>query len=194
MIKTTINLFRIIGVLFSNKNLTFNEIAKKTKLSVMGVSKIISQLEKEGIVSIEKIGMSKTPRLIMKKDNLEIFALAERFKFNEFIDKHNKLKGFLLTIKDKLNADFSLIFGSYTSGEESIKSDLDLLIVSEKQDIGSLNKAKSLVNIEINPIFIKKKDFINEFRKGHRLYKEISEGKRILINGEYAYWDMIRTL
>jgi len=41
MIKTTDNLFKIVVVLFSNKNLTYHDISRTTKLSVMGVSKII---------------------------------------------------------------------------------------------------------------------------------------------------------
>jgi len=194
MIKTTDNLFRIISILFSNKNMTYHDISRKSKLSVMGVSKIIRKLEKEGIVSVEKIGKSKIPKLILEKNNLEIFVLAERFRFNEFISKHIRLKGFLLTLKNALDSDFALLFGSYASGEESTKSDLDLLIVSNKDNIDDLNKAKSLLNIEINPIFIKKNDFKKEFKKGHMLYSDIVNGKRILINGEYNFWDLITSL
>lgn len=194
MIRTTNNLFKVMEVLFSNKNLTYHGISKKTKLSVMGVSKIISKLAVEGIVNVEKMGKSKIPKLILDKRNLEIFILAEKFKFNEFVNQHKGLKGFLLTLKENIDSDFSLVFGSYASGEESINSDLDLLIVSNKDDIKNLNRAKSLVNIEVNPIFIKRKDFIDEFRKGHRLYKEIINGKRIIVNGEYNFWNLLLSL
>lgn len=194
MIKTTNNLFKVMGVLFSNKNLTYHDISRSTKLSVMGVSKIIDKLTEEGIVNVEKIGRSKIPKLILNRNNLEIFVLAERSKFNNFVNKHKELKGFLFTLKDNLDSDFSLIFGSYASGEESTKSDLDLLVVSNKDNIKILNKAKSLLNIEVNPIFIKKKDFRSEFKKGHRLYNDIVNGKRILINGEYNFWDLVLSL
>jgi predicted nucleotidyltransferase len=194
MIRTTNNLFNVISVLFSNKNLTYHEISRRTKLSVMGVSKIINKLTESGIVNVERIGKSKIPKLILDKKNLEIFVLAERFRFNEFADNHKGLKGFLLTLKDNFDSDFSLVFGSYASGEESTKSDLDLLIVSNKDNVNVLNKAKSLISIEINPMFIKKKDFIAEFKKRHRLYNEIVNGKRILINGEYAFWELVVSL
>ena len=194
MIRTTNNLFKVVEVLFSNKNLTYHDISKRTKLSVMGISKIIKKLNTEGIINVEKIGKSKIPRLILNKKNLEIFVLAEKFKFNEFINKHKELKGFLLTLKENLDSDFSLIFGSYAAGEESTNSDLDLLIVSSKDNIKNLNKAKSLMKIEVNPIFIRKKDFVDEFRKGHRLYKEIINGKRVIINGEYNFWNLLLSL
>lgn len=194
MIKTTNNLFKVIGVLFSNKNLTYHDISRSTKLSVMGVSKIINKLTEAGIVNVERIGRSKIPKLILNRNNLEIFVLVERFKFEEFVNKHKELKGFLLTLKDSLDSDFSLIFGSYASCEESKKSDLDLLIVSNKDNIENLNKAKSLLRIEVNPIFIKRGDFISQFKKGHRLYRDIINGKRILINGEYNFWDLVISL
>lgn len=194
MIRTTNNLFKIIEVLFSNKNLTYHDISKKANLSVMGVSKIITKLAIEGIVNVEKVGKSKIPKLVLNKKNLEVFILAEKFKFNEFINKHKNLEGFLLTLKEIIDSDFSLIFGSYASGEESTNSDLDLLIVSNKDNIKNLNKAKSLIKLEVNPIFIKKKDFISEFRKGHRLYKEIINGKRIIVNGEYEFWNTLLSI
>lgn len=194
MIRTTNNLFKVMEVLFSNKNLTYHDISKKTKLSVMGISKIISKLAIEGIVNVEKMGKSKIPKLILDKRNLEIFVLAEKFKFNEFVNQHKELKGFLLTLKENMDSDFSLVFGSYASGEESINSDLDLLIVSSKDNIKNLNSAKSLLNIEVNPIFVKKKEFINEFKGKHRLYADIINGKRIIINGEYDFWNLLLSL
>ncbi len=194
MIRTTNNLFKIIEVLFSNKNLTYHDISKKAKLSVMGVSKIINKLTKEGIVNVEKVGKSKIPKLILSKKNLEIFILTEKFKFNEFINKRKNLEGFLLTLKEIIDCDFSLIFGSYASGEESTNSDLDLLIVSNKDNIKNLNKAKSLLKTDVNPIFVRKKDFIDEYKRGHRLYKEVINGKRIIINGEYEFWNTLLSL
>ena len=191
MIRTTNNVFKVLEVLFSNKFFTYHNISKKTKLSVMGVSKIINKLREANIVDVESIGKSKIPKLVLKKDNIEVFALTEKFKFNEFLEKHGKLKGFLLTLKDGLDTDFSLIFGSYASDEKSAASDLDVLIISSKDNIKNFNRAKSLVDIEVNPIFIKKEDFIKEFKKGHRLYGEIINGKRVLINGEYKFWEML---
>lgn len=191
MIKTTYNLFKVLEVLFSNKNLSYHDIARSTKLSVMGVSKIINKLSEAGIINIEKIGRSKITKLALTKNNLEIFVLAERFKFDNFVGRHEKLNGFLITLRDNLDADFSLVFGSYASGEESTQSDLDLLIVSDKDNIKVLNKAKSLISTEVNPVFVKKKDFIDGYKKGNRMYKEIADGKRVVINGEYNFWSLL---
>ena len=55
MIKTTNNLFKVLAVLFSGRNLTYHDISRATKLSVMGVSKIISKLAKKGKAGIENI-------------------------------------------------------------------------------------------------------------------------------------------
>ena len=143
MMRTTNNLFKVICILFSNKPLTYHGIARKTKLSVMGVSKIIAKLTNEGIANVETVGKSKVPKLVLSRNNLEIFVLAERFKFSEFTNKHNNLRGFLLALRDSLDSDFSLIFGSYASAEEGTKSDLDLLIVSDKKNMENQRKIEA---------------------------------------------------
>jgi|SRR3989344_1669324 len=191
MIKLTDNVFEILLILLRNRPLNLNDIARQTMLSVMGVSKIVKKLEKEKLVTITKIGKSHIVKINVIRDNIEIFSLSEKYKFEKFIKHHPELKGFLLMLKENIKAHFCLIFGSYASGEESTSSDLDLLIVSNVDDTKMINKLKALLNINLEPMFVKKKDFINELRKKHRLYLEIMNGKRILINGEYNFWETV---
>ena len=191
MIKLTDNVFEILLILLRNRPLNLNDIARQTMLSVMGVSKIVKKLEKEKLVTITKIGKSHIVKINVIRDNIEIFSLSEKYKFEKFIKHHPELKGFLLMFKENIKAHFCLIFGSYASGEESTSSDLDLLIVSNVDDTKMINKLKALLNINLEPMFVKKKDFINELRKKHRLYLEIMNGKRILINGEYNFWETV---
>lgn len=191
MINLNSTMFEILGILFSNKPMNLHDIAREAKLSVMGVSKIIKELEAGKLVTITKIGRSHLVRLNLIKNNIEVFSLAEKYRFERFISKHIKLKPFLVIAKEQVNADFILIFGSYASGEESAGSDLDMLIISDKEDIKAVNSIKALLDVELSPVFVTKKDFITELRKKHRLYTEILNGKRVLVNGEYNFWNII---
>lgn len=194
MIRTTKSMFEILLVLFSGRNLNLNSIARKAGISAMGVSKIIKKLEKGNVVTVSKIGRSHAVRLIMNRDNLELFSLSEKYRFEKFIAKYPKLRGFLMQLREKVSAlaDFSLIFGSYASDEVSSNSDLDLLIVSSSKDVYKIiNEISILLDISVSPIIVGKGDFIKQAKKGHRLYKEIVNGKRILISGEYEFWSML---
>ena len=191
MINLNSTIFEILGVLFSNNHVNLHDIAREARLSVMGVSKIIKELEAGKIVTITKIGRSHMVRINPVKNNIEVFSLAEKYRFERFIRKHVKLKPFLLMAKEQVDADFVLIFGSYASGEESAGSDLDVLIVSDKEDIKAVNSIKPLLDVELSPVFVTKKNFITELRKKHRLYTEILNGKKVLVNGEYNFWNMV---
>lgn len=192
MIKITKNMNEVLCILFREKNQNFNDIARKTGISVMGVSKIIKKLKENNIVNVTKIGRSSVVSLNITQDNLEIFALAEKYKFDKFVEKYPKLKPFLIRLKEKTNAGSILIFGSYTSDEASFESDLDLLFINfAKTVIKTINESSVLINVDISPIFITKKDFIKQVKNKHRLYTEIINGKRVLVTGEYNFWKMM---
>ena len=196
MIKTTKNMFEVLSVLFSGKDLSFHDLSKEVKISVMGVSKIIKKLEKEKIVNVVRIGRSSIARLNKTRENIELLSLTEKYKFEKFINKYPNLKGFLMQLKERTRTkiDFLLIFGSYASGEISSDSDLDLLVASSNKDIYKiLDELSVLIDVNISPIVITKKDFIKGLKKGHRLYKEIANGKRILVNGHYNFLKLIFT-
>lgn len=187
---------RVLAVLLSSiKEHNLHSLASSTGLSVMGISKIIRQLEKKQIVTITKIGKSYLIRPNQSPKNILFFSLAERHKFQEFLQKHSALKGFLTQLREKLaeKAEFALIFGSYASGEEGTNSDLDLLVVSsKKKEIAKAIKTLSVIlEVDLSPIIVSPEEFISQSRKKHRLYQEIINGKRVIIAGEYEFWKRV---
>lgn len=190
------NNLKVLAVLVSSiKEYNLHSLAALTGLSVMGISKIVHRLEKRQIVTITKIGKSYLVRLNISPQNLLFFSLAEQYKLEYFLQKHSSLKGFILQLKEKLRdkVDFAMVFGSYASGEESTKSDLDILIVSsEKKEVVKHIKTLSVIlNINLSPFIVTKKEFLSQAKKKHRLYQEIINGKRIIIVGEYEYWKLV---
>lgn len=190
------NSLKVLSVLISSiQEHNLHSLASVTGFSVMGISKIVRQLEKKQIITINKFGKSCLLRINKSWQNFLFFSLAEQYKRNDFLQKHPSLNGFILQLQEKLRtkAEFALIFGSYASGEESSVSDLDILIVSsEKKEVFKIIKNLSvLLNINLSPFVVTKAEFVSQARKKHRLYREIIDGKRIMITGEYEYWKLV---
>lgn len=190
------NHLKILSILLSSvKEHNLHSLASLSNLSVMGVSKLVHQLEKKQLITIAKIGKSYLVRLNQSPQNILFFSLAEQYKFQEFLQKHPSLKGFFSQLREKLigKAHFALIFGSYASGEESTGSDLDILIVSpeKKESLKIIKNFSLILEVSLSPIIVSPEEFIIQSRKKHRLYQEIINGKRVLISGEYEFWKLV---
>lgn len=193
------NSLKVLSILLSSPHeQNLHTLAITASLSVMGVSKIIKQLKQKNIVTITPFGKSHLIKVNRSLANILTFALAEQHKSTIFFKNHPSLQGFCIQLRENLinRAEFFLIFGSYASGEESTKSDLDLLIVSShKAEILKILKTVSvLLRIELSPVVITAEEFVQKIRQKHRLYREVVEGKRVFISGEYEYWKLVLSL
>lgn len=193
------NSLKISSILLSSPHeQNLHTLAAAANLSVMGVSKIVKQLKQKNIVTITSFGKSHLIKINKSLANLLTFALAEQHKYNIFFKEHSFLQGFMIQLREKLinQSEFSLVFGSYASGEESTKSDLDFLIVSShKTEVLKILKTVSvLLRIELSPVVITAEEFVQKIRQKHRLYREIADGKHILISGEYEYWKLVMSI
>lgn len=201
MITLTENVLKVLVKLFggSADYANFSSIAEVTGLSVMGVSKIAKKLELSGLVKITKMGKSSAVRLNPTQENVEVFSIAEKYKFEKFVEKHPELKAFLLLAREKVKADSVLVFGSYASDEAGEESDLDLLLINPRPDAGKTigELASSLlpaaVGKQVAPVYVSCRDFIKQTDAGHnRLYRDIAQGnKRVLIKGASYFWKML---
>lgn len=194
MITLTENTLKVLSRLFENRSKNFSNLAKETGMSVMGVLKIAKNLEKNGIVSIAKIGKSSVVQIKPDRENIGVFALAEKYRFEKFIDEYPHLKTLLLLMKEKITAGSIVIFGSYASGEAVEESDIDLLFIDPARGTNELmGELSVLIDTakKLAPIYVTKADFIKQFNSKHRLYSEMARGKRIIVKGEYRFWEML---
>ncbi len=190
---------KLLSVLISSsQEYNLHTLAAATELSVMGVSKIIKQLARKDLVTATPFGKSHLIKLKRTARNILFLSLAEQYKRNIFVENHQSLGTFIEFLTENFIAktNFSLIFGSYASGEESSRSDLDLLIVSSdtKEVMKVLKTASVLLKIEVSPVIVSAEEFRQKVQQKHRLYREILEGKRIIISGEYEFWKMVVSL
>jgi len=129
---------RIIGLMRKelDKGLTILEISKQLKIGYRPAYNHITEMEKEGIIKIEKIGSSKQCKLNLASpkarhllEYLDIIRKEELYKDNP------KLKAVIESLISKLTDKFMpeilsvVLFGSYAKGAATKQSDIDLIFV-----------------------------------------------------------------
>ena len=149
---------------YPTRGLTIREIARLSNLSHTIVSKIIKRLEKEEIITIEKI-----KNLYLVKGNFE------NSKFIELKKLYN-----ILSLKEVVNyltqnylIDLIIVFGSYSKGLDTENSDIDLFIGYKEIDI-NLKRFEEKLNRKIQLFSGDLKKFPKELKEniinGIKLY------------------------
>jgi predicted nucleotidyltransferase/predicted transcriptional regulator len=181
---------KIMIFLLNNKekSFTIRQISQETKINYRIAYEQIGHLEKEKLISIEKMGKSSICKLTYNFNSRVYLAELERrealFKNKEFKVIRNRLA--------ELNFVFvSLLFGSYAKGTAKENSDIDILTIGGKEE--EIMKALSLWGdkIHLTPVseesFIrmaKSRDFnvVNEAIKNNIILIGIEEYYRLLNN------------
>lgn len=136
-------LLKIVGLMRNkiNSGFTILEISKKLKIGYRPAYNHISEMEKEGIIKIEKIGSAKQCKLILENPKTRHFL-----EYLDIIRKENLYKEYpkikiIDNLISRLTGDFVskvhsiVLFGSYAKKNTAKTSDIDLLfIVSNLKD------------------------------------------------------------
>ena len=126
------------GELFSQR-----EIAKKLKVSPTAVSNSMKNLDRKNLIKIEKIKTINftsfnrdNPRAIELKrtENLKQIYISELSNF----------------IEEQFAGATIILFGSYSKGEDTKTSDIDLAIIGRKDKIINIEKFEKSLNRKIN--------------------------------------------
>jgi predicted nucleotidyltransferase/predicted transcriptional regulator len=155
------NTLRIIMGLIENgpSHINIRQLSQDINMNYSNVHRIIKRLNESNLVSLEKYGRAYECKLVKKVDPL-IFK-AEYLRCNNLLNKNKDLK--ILQIKlNSLNFPFiALIFGSYAKKTESISSDIDLMIISEKEREKELERTVNLLPINIHLISLNFNEFLS---------------------------------
>ena len=132
------------------------ELARETNLNPNTIINITRSLAKDNLIIIER-----------KKHLVEIYADIENKKFISKKRVYNLEKIYNSEITDFLvsfyNPKAIVLIGSYSRGEDTEKSDIDIAIISSDKNIPDLDKFEKKLkrNIHIMPIIYK--DISEEF-------------------------------
>lgn len=130
-------IFRLMCIK-AGRGLNQREIAKLLKVSPTGVSKALKLLAKEGLVKVEKNPRIKLLSVQLNRDNPKAAALkrAENLK----MIAESGLEEFL---ESNFPGCAIILFGSYSLGEDTVDSDIDIAVIKSKEkdiDLTSFEK------------------------------------------------------
>ena len=201
-------LLKIIGLMRSklDEGLTILDISKKLKIGYRPAYNHITEMEKEEIIKVEKVGNAK--KCSLNLENAKTRHLLEEIDLErkeELYQKNLKLKQIVEGLISKLTEMFIseiqsiILFGSYAKGTATKQSDIDLLFIIS--DIKDKNLRESIeresasyqysYNLKVSPLIIN----IEEFKKMLK-DKELNVGKEtkeygISLYGHEIFWRII---
>lgn len=137
-------IFRLLCIR-AGTSLNQREIARMLKVSPTAVAKALPALEKEGIIRLEK----------GKNINLNSVVLDRESEKSVFFKRVENLKmlyecGFIKFLYAKFPGSAILLFGSYSRGEDTIKSDIDIAVIGSKDRAVSLEEFEKRLERAIN--------------------------------------------
>lgn len=156
------------------------QISKLAKLPLKTCQNVLVNLEKERILNGRIEGKNKYFSLNLENISVKSFLLkAEIHKTDIFLEKYSEFKTFLKSINTN---SILIIFGSFARFKADRDSDLDLFIVSDKEEKLPFH----LLPHKIHQNSLKEKSFKKAVAGKETLMKEIEEN-HIILNNPSSY-------
>lgn len=185
---------------------TILEISKQLKIGYRPAYNHITEMEKEGIIRIEKIGNSKQCRLDLANPKTRHLLESLDLTKKDVLCKENpKLKSIIENLIPKLTENFVseihsvVLFGSYAKGTATKQSDIDLMFIVNDLKNKKLREAieresasyQYSHNTKISPLITD----IEELKKMLKA-KEVNVGKEakeygVSLYGHEMFWRII---
>ncbi|MBN1923342.1 MAG: nucleotidyltransferase domain-containing protein [Nanoarchaeota archaeon] len=153
------------------------ELARKVKMSHVGVSKILSSLSKRNVVDYVTEGKNKIYSLKKTIESKTYIFMAEEYKLLKTIQKYPLLRNVIEKLQNNDKISIALLFGSYAKGIAGKESDIDIYI-------DTMNKG---VKKEVEGINTKISLKIGNYDESSLLIKEINKN-HVIIKGVEAYY------
>ena len=146
----------------AGEKLSQREIAKILHVSPTAVANSLKELDKEKIILIEK---TKTINFV--SFNREEQRAIELKRVENM--RNIYLSGLLQYLSEELAGGTIILFGSYSRGEDLIKSDIDIAVIERKDKILNLEKYEKILNRRVNINFYESWNSINKHLKNNIL-------------------------
>ena len=155
------------------------QISKLAKLSLKTSQNVLNNLEKNKILNSKIEGKNKYFNLNLNNIKTKSYLLqAEIYETDRFLENYNEFKIFLKSINTNIPI---IVFGSFAKFKADKNSDLDLLVISEKEQKLPFH----LLSHKIHQINLSESSFIKAIKEKEILIKEIEENHIILNNHSF---------
>ncbi len=153
-------IFRLLCIQ-AGKQLNQREIAARLGVSPTAVAKSLPALQKEGFIKFEKVKSINLTRVELNRDNGLAISLKRAENLRMIYES-----GIASFIEEKFPGTTIILFGSYSRGEDTINSDIDLAIIGTKEKGADLEKFEKILERKISlHLFSSLKDTSKEFRE-----------------------------
>ncbi|MBU3897130.1 MAG: nucleotidyltransferase domain-containing protein [Nanoarchaeota archaeon] len=178
---------------FLENSYTTKEIEDKSGYSHERAYTILMELSKKDYLLKRKIGKTYLFCVNMKKDFLLPFMHFYTKKKEQFFkSKQISIKNLLNEFIEKIsNSDLIsvIVFGSFSKGEQTEESDVDVLCVTRKKhDIDKISLSLThKYNRKITPVVVLAKDFMNIKKDNPVFYENLIKFGVVLYGMEALY-------
>lgn len=119
------------------KSFQIREVSRQINLATTSVKLHLDELEKEGLLKKEKVGV-----YLAYKSNFE----NENFRYYKKIYNILSLKesGLIKELEKQTTPDAIILFGSYAKGEDTENSDIDILLIAKEKQLDLKEYEKKL--------------------------------------------------
>ena len=172
-----------------NIRIHVREISRLLNINHRSVSIALKRLEDKGVMKHDLVGRSK--QYFLNLDNIvtkEYIKNAESEATVKLIENHFIIKKLLTDMPQYLRSMPIIIFGSYARGEETKKSDIDMLIIgleNTKTLAKKINEFSDTYKINIHLQKSTQEKFELGMREKDNLIVEIVKNHVILNNAEF---------
>lgn len=128
-LKLTLLQQEVLRFLFVNAGMAFNArtLAIGLEVSQPAISKALPSLEKEGYIKVKKDKESKRLSIELNRDNPLVAGLKRAENLKIFYES-----GLAEYLSDSFPGCTIMLFGSYSMGEDTIGSDVDIAVIGTK--------------------------------------------------------------
>jgi len=149
-------IFRLICIK-AGESLNQREIAKKLNVSPTAIAKALQDLEKRGLVLNKKDKTMNLNLVELNRDKEGVINLKRIENLKMFYES-----GVVNYLEEKFPGSVIILFGSYSYGEDTTQSDIDIAIIGCKEKEMNLDKFEDLFEKEIRI------NFYESFGKIHK--------------------------
>ncbi len=164
----------IVRLLFIKAGTTLNQraVAKLLQVSAPAVMKTLPRLEQLGFIKITQDEESRRWAIELNRDNHTVLQLKRADNLKLIYES-----GLVDFIEQELAGATIVLFGSYSRGEDTETSDLDLAIIGRKEKSINLSKYEKVLGRKINL------NFYEAWSRIHRNLKENLCNGIVLVGG-----------
>lgn len=162
----------ILRLLFVKTGTSLNarKISKSLEVSQPAVSKALPLMEKENLIIVEKDRDTGRLSIELNRENHKVLQLKRADNLKLIYESG---------LADFLEKEFAgatiILFGSYSKGEDTIKSDIDISVIGRKDKKLDINKFEAVLERKIN---------INFYESFIKIHKNLREN---IFNGIVLY-------